>query len=86
MKTLCTYSTIYGNFVPKPGVKYFCIGVKNRDSYSLEKLQLKYPKMIIERKPEVPNPRYMGYGPDYVVKNNMLQPAFVTIPVEKKEK
>ena len=69
-----------------PDVKYYCIGVRENIGSSLERLQEKHPKLLIERLPEVMNPRYLFcYGPEYAAKNHTLQPAYVTLPSVKEE-
>ena len=68
--------------LPKLGT-YFVIGVKepdededfDNDESSLEKFQRKFPTAIIERFPEVYNPKYIRS--DYR-NSHILQPAFVT--------
>lgn len=79
MKTLYLLDCISKGSIP-PG-KYFAIGVKNQGSYSLETFQSYFPNAKIERLVETYNHRYMHYSPN----SHILQPAFITIPKEKKK-
>lgn len=79
MKTLYLYDCVSKGSIP-PG-KYFAIGVKNRETYSLETFQYYFPNAKIERLVETHNHRYMHYDPD----SHILQPAFITIPKGEKK-